>query len=527
MSDELQDKIEKLKVRAPKRVPTLLPDIYGKLPPQTRELEEAVLGALMLEKNAFTSVYQALHKDVFYTPAHSEIFIAIKHLFDGGDAVDLLTVTNELRKTGKLEEVGGAYYISTLTSKVTGAAHIEYYSRIIVQKYIMRELIAISSKIQRDAYEESADVFTLLDEAEKSLYEITSKNLKRDFADLGGLLRKSLDKLEELKNKEDGLSDESVPSGFIELDRITSGWQKSDLIICAARPGMGKTAFVLSLARNAAVNHKKAVAIFSLEMSAIQLVNRLISSETGINSDKLRNANLEPYEWIQLQQKITSLSEAKIFIDDSPQINIFELRAKCRRLKQMHGVSIFIIDYLQLMSANSNENKGMNREQEISTISRNLKSLAKELDTPVIALAQLSRATEQRGGLKRPMLSDLRESGSIEQDADMVMFLYRPEYYQITEDSEGNSLVGVAEIILAKHRNGATGSVYCKFVSHLSKFEDFSPSDLQTFTLVDGENKKGSYSKGGARKNNTTNTVQSKGFGAQSSSQSDVPPWEI
>lgn len=476
----LEDIKSRIKERASKKPLDLSTQLYGKLPPNARDLEEAILGAILIERNAITTAIEILSVEAFYVPAHQEIFKAMRILFDNTQPIDMLTVTEQLRKMAKLEEVGGAYYISVLSNKVSSSAHLEFYSRIVVQKYIMRELIKISNQIQKDAYEETTDVFDLLDTAEKSLYDITSKNLKKDYEGLNMLLYKSLKNIENLKESQDGLTLGAVPSGFTELDRITSGWQKSDLIICAARPGMGKTAFVLSLARNAAITGKKAVAIFSLEMASLQLVNRLISSETGLSSDKLKKGNLEPHEWQQLQSKIGPLSEAQIFIDDTAQLNIFELRAKCRRLVQQHNVEMVIIDYLQLMHAGNSENKGMNREQEISSISRNLKALAKELDIPVIALAQLSRAPEQRGGLKKPQLSDLRESGSIEQDADIVMFLYRPEYYGFLEDAQGNSLKSVAEIIIAKHRNGSTGNVQCKFVDFLSKFVDFDPITERT-----------------------------------------------
>jgi len=448
---------------------------FGKVPPQARDLEEAVLGAMMLEKNAVTQVLDILNPDSFYIPAHGEIFRAMNQLFMATKPIDMLTVTEQLRSNGKLEEVGGAFYITQLTDKIATGAHSEYYARIIVQKYIQRELIRISSEVIRDAYEEITDVFELLDNTEKQLYEIASKNLKRDFTDMSTLIFRSMEYIEKLKDNELGINLGAVPSGFTALDRLTSGWQKSDLIICAARPGMGKTAFVLSLARNAAVMHKRPVAIFSLEMSALQLVNRLLSGEAELSSEKLRKGDLEPYEWQQLQTKTAQLAEAPIFIDDSAQINIFELRAKCRRLKQQHNIEMVIIDYLQLMHGNIDANKGMNREQEIGNISRNLKALAKELEIPVIAIAQLSRAPEIRGGTKRPMLSDLRESGSIEQDADMVLFLYRPEYYKIDIDANGNSLKGIAEIIIGKHRNGATGSVFTKFVDKYSKFQELDP----------------------------------------------------
>lgn len=443
--------------------------LYGRIPPQARDLEEAVLGALMLEKDALSLVVDILKPEAFYVEAHNKIFAAIQRLFQRSQPVDILTVTDELRKAGELEEVGGAYYVTELTNRVASAAHVEYHSRIIAQKFIQRELIRISSEIVRDAFEDTTDVFELLDVAEKGIYEITDNSLRRNYDPISALVSKALDQLQKIKDHKDTVT--GVPSGFVMLDRVTSGWQKSDLIVIAARPGMGKTAFVLSLARNAAVDFKKPVAFFSLEMSSIQLTNRLISAETEIPAEKIRRANLESYEWEQLVNKVDTLSECKLFIDDTPAINIFELRAKARRLKMEHDIQMIIIDYLQLMSGNVDNRQG-NREQEISNISRALKSIAKELDIPVIALSQLNRSVETRGGDKRPQLSDLRESGAIEQDADMVLFIYRPEYYKITQDADGNSTTGLAEIILAKHRNGALANVWVKFVDRFAKFAE-------------------------------------------------------
>ncbi|MFI5205115.1 MAG: replicative DNA helicase, partial [Flavobacteriales bacterium] len=368
------------------------------------------------------------------------------------------------------------YYITQLTNRVASSANIEYHARIIQQKYIQRELISISSETIKDAYEETSDVFDLLDKTESGLYRITQGNIRKDYRKMYELISEAIDEIEKSKQNTDGIS--GVPTGFIGLDRLTGGWQKSDMIVLAARPGMGKTAFVLSMARNAAVEFNRPVAVFSLEMSAIQLVNRLISSETGLTGDKLRRGNLAAHEFEQLHTRIKKLSEAPLFIDDTPALSIFELRAKCRRLKQQHNVEMIIIDYLQLMQA-GNEGKG-NREQEISAISRSIKTIAKELEVPIIALSQLSRQVETRGGDKRPMLSDLRESGAIEQDADIVAFIYRPEYYGLT-DMEGVSTVGMAEIIVAKHRNGRLDTVPLRFVSELSKFDnpqtDFSYKD--------------------------------------------------
>ena len=443
----------------------------GKLPPQAPELEEAVLGALMLEKDALSQVIEILKPSIFYKDAHQEIYAAIKELFEDSEPVDILTVTNKLRKKGKLETVGGAYFIASLTSRVNSSANIEYHARIITEMAIKRELIKISSEIQQEAYDDSTDVFDLLDKTEQSLFEVSETNIRKNYDNMRSLMNEAIKELEVKKNQKDGLT--GVPSGFTALDRMTSGWQKSDLVIIAARPGMGKTALVVSALRNAAVEFKKPVAIFSLEMSAIQLVNRLISAEAELESDKIKKGNLEDYEWEQLVYKTSRLTEAPIFIDDTPALTILELRAKARRLVSQHNVELIIIDYLQLMSGDKSKNSGAgNREQEIASISRALKNIAKELKIPVIAISQLSRAVETRGGDKRPQLSDLRESGSIEQDADMVLFLYRPEYYGMNEDDDGQSTKGIGEINIAKHRNGSLGTVKLKFIGHLTKFCD-------------------------------------------------------
>lgn len=450
------------------------PNEFGVLPPQAIELEEAVLGAIMLEKNAALEVLDILQPECFYSPAHQKIFAVIVDLSRDYQPIDILTVTEELRKTKELDEVGGAYYISKLTSKVGSAAHIDHHARIIAQKHIQRELIKIVIDIQRQAYDDSTDVLDLLNYAENSIFQLAEGNIKSDTVKISEVIGLAIDKIEEASKKEDNMS--GVPSGFVSLDRVTSGWQPSDLVILAARPSMGKTAFVLSMARNMTVNHKVPLAIFSLEMSVLQLVNRLIAAETELSSEKLRAGKLEDYEWEQLDIKTKNLNDAPMYVDDTPAISIFELRAKCRRLKTQGGLKMVIIDYLQLMSGPP-ETKG-NREQEVSTISRGLKAIAKELDVPIIALSQLNRSVEMRSGDKRPQLSDLRESGAIEQDADIVCFIHRPEKYGITEDEEGNSTHGLAEIIIAKHRNGAVCDVQLKFRSELAKFEEFEVDEL-------------------------------------------------
>ena len=442
--------------------------VFGKIQPQAIPLEEAVLGALMLDRDALPMVMDALRPESFYVEAHQLIYRAIIRLFERSNPVDLLTVTEELRSSGDLDKVGGPYHLVELSNRVASAANIEYHARIIAQKHIQRELISVSTKTIKNAYEDTTDVFDLLDDAEKGLFAITQNNLSRSYESMGNLSSKVLKMIEEVSKKTDGLT--GVPTGFTDLDRLTSGWQPSDLIIVAARPGMGKTSFVLAVALNAARDFNKGVALFSLEMASTQLVQRLISMEAEISGSKMRNGKLEDYEWQQLQSTVERLNSVPIYIDDTPAINIFELRAKCRRLKQQHDIQLVIIDYLQLMTGGGESTKNGNREQEISSISRALKSLAKELSVPVIALSQLSRAVETRGGSKRPQLSDLRESGAIEQDADIVSFIYRPEYYQILEDENGQSLKGVAEYIVAKHRNGALDTVKLKFTDNFAKF---------------------------------------------------------
>src|SRR6056297_3272505 len=442
---------------------------YGKKPPQAVDLEEAVLGAIMLEKDAIISIMDILSPDSFYKEAHKKIFKAILDLSQNLQPIDILTVTEELKKRNELDDVGGPYYITQLTSKVATAAHIEYHARIIAQKYIQRELIRVASEIQTKAYDDSIDVNDLIDFSEAELFQVTETNIKKETSRISALIQDAIEQIEEASQKEDGLS--GVPSGFTKLDRVTSGWQRSDLVIIAARPSMGKTAFVLSMARNIAVEHERPIGIFSLEMSSIQLVNRLIVSETELPSEKIRNGNLERWEWEQLEYRIKKLVDAPIFIDDTPGISVFELRSKCRRLKDQYNVEAIFIDYLQLMSG-TGENYG-SREQEVSIISRSLKGIAKELDVPIIALSQLNRSVELRSGDKRPQLSDLRESGAIEQDADMVLFIHRPERYGIIDDGEGNSLIGVAEVILAKHRNGALADIQLRFRDELAKFEEF------------------------------------------------------
>jgi replicative DNA helicase len=447
--------------------------IYGKVPPQAKDLEEAVLGAIMLEKGAFDTVIEILKPECFYVDGHQRVFKAMQGLANKSQPIDILTVVEELRFKEELDLVGGPYYVTKLTNSVVSSANIEAHSRIVLQKFIQRELIRISGEIIADAYEDSTDVFDLLDQAESKIYEVTSSHLRNNYETIDSVLVKTIQRIEDLRHKNEDIT--GVPSGFKSLDRITYGWQPTDLIILAARPSVGKTALALNLARNAALHATKPtpVAVFSLEMSAGQLVQRILSAESEIWLEKIARGKMEEHEMKQLYARgIQRLAQAPIFIDDTPALNIFELRAKCRRLKNASNIGLIIIDYLQLMSG-TGENRNGNREQEISNISRNLKGLAKELQVPIIALSQLSREVEKRkDGNKMPQLSDLRESGAIEQDADMVCFLYRPEYYDVTQNEMGESNRGETHIRIAKHRNGSLDTIKLKALLHIQKFID-------------------------------------------------------
>jgi replicative DNA helicase len=463
--------------------------VYGKVPPQAKELEEAVLGAIMLEKSAFDTVVEILKPECFYLEGHQRIYRTMQSLAQKSQPIDILTVVEELKMREELELVGGPYYVTKLTNAVVSSANIETHSRIILQKFIQRELIRISGEIIADAYEDSTDVFDLLDDAESKLFEITNNHLRKNFDSIDTVLVKTIQRIEDMRQKQEDIT--GVPSGFASLDRITYGWQPTDLIILAARPSVGKTAFALNLARNAALSATKptAVAFFSLEMSSAQLVQRILSAESEIFMEKIARGRLEDHEMKQLYKKgIDRLAKAPIFIDDTPALNIFELRAKCRRLKNKHNVGCIIIDYLQLMSG-AGDNKNGNREQEISRISRDLKGLAKELQVPIIALSQLSRAVESRKeGEKIPQLSDLRESGAIEQDADMVMFLYRPEYYGITANEQGESNKGETHVKIAKHRNGSLETIKLRALLHIQKFTEYGADDFGGIGMPSGGN---------------------------------------
>jgi len=491
--------------------------VKGKIPPQALDLEDVVLGAMMIDKKGVDTVIDILQPEAFYKQAHQHIYEAIIKLFENTEPIDLVTVSAQLRKDSKLDQVGGDFYLVQLTQKVSSSAHIEFHARIILQKFIQRSLIKISNEIIEEAYDETKDVFEMLDKAESKLYDVTQGNIKKSTETAQNLVIQAKKKIEDIANKE-GMS--GVPSGFNDVDKLTSGWQPSDLVIIAARPGMGKTALTLSMARNIAVLQNIPVAFFSLEMSSIQLITRLISSETGLSSEKLRTGKLEKHEWEQLNVKVSSLEKAPLFIDDTPSLSIFDLRAKARRLSSQHGIKLIIIDYLQLMTSGGSSKTG-NREQEISTISRNLKALAKELDIPVIALSQLSRAVETRGGSKRPLLSDLRESGAIEQDADIVSFIYRPEYYKIDEwdDEERTPSNGQAEFIVAKHRNGGLENIRLKFIGHLGKFDNLdtfdTPFEFQSKINSDSDNP---FESGNA----LPKTNPNQAFGSESD-EDDIP----
>lgn len=452
--------------------------VYGKVPPQAKDLEEAVLGAIMLEKSAFDTVVELLKPECFYVEAHQRIYRSMQSLQQKNQPIDILTVVEELKLKEELEIVGGPYYVTRLTNAVISSANIEAHSRIILQKFIQRELIRISGEIIGDAYEDSTDVFDLLDDAESKLFEITNNHLRKNFDSIDTVLVKTVQRIEDMRHRNEDVT--GVPSGFTSLDAVTYGWQATDLIILAARPSVGKTAFALNLARNAALHPTKptGVAFFSLEMSSAQLVQRILSAESEIWLEKISRGKLEEHEMKQLYAKgIQRLAQAPIFIDDTAALNIFELRAKCRRLKNKHNVGLILIDYLQLMSGTGDRNS--NREQEISRISRDLKGLAKELGVPIIALSQLSHEVEKRKeGNKIPQLSDLRESGAIEQDADMVMFLYRPEYYDITTDENGDSNKGETHVRIAKHRNGSLENIKLRAMLHIQKFVDMEDDNF-------------------------------------------------
>ncbi|MCH5334948.1 MAG: replicative DNA helicase [Alistipes sp.] len=452
-----------------------LTETPGTLPPQAVELEEAVLGALMLEKDSIITVQEFITPEAFYTEEHRIIFRAINDLATELKPVDLYTVTERLKVEKNLKKVGGASYLAQLTQKVGSAANVEFHAKIIAQKYVQRELIRSATEIQRRSYDESTDVTELIGFAEGEIFKVADGHVKRSVQSSKDVLARAIAQIEEASKNESSFN--GVPSGFTAIDRVTLGWQLSDLIIVAARPSMGKTAFVLSMARNIAVDHECGVAFFSLEMSAVQLMNRLIIAETGLSGTAVKSGRLTPEQWKHLESATKPLGAAPLYIDDTPALSVFEFRSKARRLKSHNNIKIIVIDYLQLMTGGQ-DNRNGNREQEVAFISRTLKAVAKELNVPIIALSQLNRSTETRGGSKRPQLSDLRESGAIEQDADIVAFIHRPEYYGINQDENGMPTAGMAEIIIAKHRNGEVTDVRLRFLKDQARFTDVDAVDM-------------------------------------------------
>ena len=467
MAEQQQQRFKKKPAFEPIRT-----DATGKLPPRDTDLEEVVLGALMLEKDAYMNVCDILTPDAFYDPVNAKIFDAICTLGFNQRPIDMFTVTEQLRQNGELENVGGAIHIGELTARVYSAANVEFHAKIIAQKFLARRLISFASNIEQNAFDESNDVDDLLQQAEGQLFDISQTHLKREVTQIDPVLNLAIEQIQTAANAETGLS--GLQTGYTGLDKMTSGWQASDLIIIAARPAMGKTAFVLSMAKNMSVDYNIPIAIFTLEMANVQLIKRLISNVANLEGEKIKSGKLTEEEWDRLNNRIRTMYSAPLYLDETPGLSITELRTKARRLVREHGVKLIMIDYLQLMNATGM--KIGSREQEVSTISRSLKALAKELNIPIIALSQLNRSTETRDD-KRPILSDLRESGAIEQDADMVCFIHRPEYYtKSSEDAEGNDIRGLAELIIAKHRSGAVGDVKLRFVSKFARFENWEDS---------------------------------------------------
>ena len=434
----------------------------GRVPPQSLEAEMAVLGAVLLDNNAFSIATETLNHQAFYKKAHQDIFAAMEGLSARGEAIDVVTLSEELKQRGTFQSSGSAAYLTQIMDSVHTAANVEYYANIVLEKFVMRRLITISNDIATQCYAGEREAAELLDEAEKHIFEISQQGMFKGFESIGKILRDHFKNIEALYQSGSHIS--GIPSPFEELDSLTSGFQKSDLIIVAGRPGMGKTSFALNLCQHLAIKEKTPVGIFSLEMSAEQLVTRLLCSEARIDSNRLRRGYLKSNEYAELAIVAGYLAEAPIYIDDSAGLSTLELRAKARRLKAEANVGMLMVDYLQLVSVRE---RVENRQQQISLISRSLKALAKELNIPVIALSQLSRAVESRGGDKRPMLSDLRESGSIEQDSDLVLFLYRPEVYDTSDEHRGK-----AELIIGKQRNGPTGTVNLTFIDSCTRFEN-------------------------------------------------------
>ena len=453
---------------------------FAHVQPQAVEIERVVLGALMVDSDAFSVVSELLKPETFYEPRHQKIYEAIRNMNMDERPVDIMTLNDELSKMGEIDKVGGVDYLMEISSQVASAAHVESHARILAEKYMQRQLIHFAGDIETKAYDSSVDVDELMQQAEGSLFQISQNNMKQDFTQVAPVVKNAVEILQRAASNKGGLT--GIPTGYTGMDEITSGWQASDLVIIAGRPAMGKTSFALSIAKNVAVDYGVPIGFFSLEMNNVQLVNRLISNVCEVSGRKILNGQLDPSDWERLDKRIGRLTDAPIYVDDTPGLSVFELRTKARRLVREKGVKIIMIDYLQLMNANGM--KFGSRQEEVSTISRSLKGLAKELDITVLALSQLSRNVENREGLegKRPQLSDLRESGAIEQDADMVLFVHRPEYYHIYQDEKGNDLHGMAQIIIAKHRKGSTGDVLLNFRGEFTRFQD--PTEAATSSPV-------------------------------------------
>ncbi|WP_120168928.1 replicative DNA helicase [Thermohalobacter berrensis] len=433
--------------------------VMGKVPPHSLEAEQSVLGSMLLDKDSIITATEMLRSEDFYKEAHNEIFTAIIELHNRNEPVDLITLSEELKKRGTLEAIGGTTYLADLPEGISTTANIKNYCEIVKEKSILRKLIKASNEIISKGYEADQDINNIIELAEKKIFNITQNRTHEGFSSIKNVLMDTFDKIEELFQNKGGLT--GVPTGFIDIDNMTSGLQPSDLILVAARPSMGKTAFALNIALNSALKSDASVAIFSLEMSKEQLVQRMLSAESHVEIQKIRNGQLSEEEWPRLVRAMGPLSQAKIFIDDTPGISVAEMKAKCRKLKIEHGLDLILIDYLQLMQGDGTTE---NRQQEISQISRGLKGLAREMDCPVVSLSQLSRAPELRSD-HRPILSDLRESGAIEQDADVVMLLYRDEYYHPDTDKKN-----IGEVIIAKQRNGPTGTVELVWMAQYTKF---------------------------------------------------------
>ncbi len=456
---------------------------FGHLQPQALDIEKVVLGALMIDSDAFTVVSEMIRPETFYDPRHQKIYGAIQALNLHEKPVDIMTVAEELKRSGELEEVGGPAYIVELSSHVASSAHIEYHGRILAQKFLARQLIQFASMIETEAFDETIDVDELMQRAEGSLFELSQKNMAQEYTQIDPIVKQAHELLLKAAHNQESGGLTGISTGFTQLDKITAGWQPSDLVIIAGRPAMGKTSFALSLAKNIAIDSRVPVAFFSLEMNNVQLVNRLLSNVCSISGSKILSGQLDPSDWERFDNNIRKMEGAPIYVDDTPGLSVFELRTKARRLVREHGIKVLMVDYLQLMNANGM--RFSSRQEEVSTISRSLKGLAKELNIPVLALSQLNRTVEQRDGIegKRPQLSDLRESGAIEQDADLVLFVHRPEYYRIFQDEKGNDLHGKAQIIIAKHRKGATDDVLLSFRGEYTRFanpdeDSFMPAGL-------------------------------------------------